>query len=559
MKKIVSIAAWGFLLLAGCERVPSEPADLVLLGGVVWTGDVERPRADAVAVRGERIVAVGSNDQVREHVGPRTRVIELAGRMVVPGFIDSHTHFIGGGFQLSSVDLRDAATPAEFVRRIAEFARRLESGRWITGGNWDHERWGGELPRREWIDSVTPQTPVFVQRLDGHMGLANSLALQLAGVTAATADPPGGTIVRRAGSGEPAGVLKDEAMGLVFRVIPPPAEAERDAALEAALRHAAARGVTQIHDMGSWDDLETYRRAHARGALPIRVYSVVPLATWERLRDYVAEHGRGDDRLWWGGLKGFVDGSLGSTTAWFYQPYTDAPETRGLLTTDTTALRRWIRDADAAGLHVIVHAIGDRANDWLLDVYEAVARENGPRDRRFRIEHAQHLTREAVRRYAGQEVIASMQPYHAIDDGRWAEKRIGPERMKMTYAFRSLLDAGVRLAFGSDWTVAPMEPLLGIYAAATRRTLDGKNPDGWVPEQKISVEDALRAYTAGGAYAGYREQVLGTLKVGKYADMVVLSRDLLAIDPAEIPDVKVEYTIVGGTVIYEAAEAGSEG
>lgn len=559
MKAIVPIAACGFLLLAGCERVPSEPADLALLGGVVWTGDVERPRAEAVAVRGERIVALGSDDEVREHVGSRTRVIELKGRMVVPGFIDSHTHFIGGGFQLSSVDLRDAATPEEFVRRIAEFARRLEPGRWITGGNWDHERWGGQLPRREWIDSVTPQNPVFVQRLDGHMGLANSLALELAGVSAATADPPGGTIVRRAGSREPAGVLKDEAMGLVFRVIPPPAETERDAALEAALRHAAARGVTQIHDMGSWEDLETYRRAHARGALPIRVYSVVPLATWERLRDYVAEHGRGDNRLWWGGLKGFVDGSLGSTTAWFYQPYTDAPETSGLLTTDTAALRRWIRDADAAGLHVIVHAIGDRANDWLLDVYEAVARENGPRDRRFRVEHAQHLTREAVRRYAGQEVIASMQPYHAIDDGRWAEKRIGPERIQMTYAFRSLLDAGVRMAFGSDWTVAPIDPLLGIYAAVTRRTLDGKNPDGWVPEQKISVEDALRAYTAGGAYAGYREQVLGTLEVGKYGDMVVLSRDLLAIDPVEIPDVKVEYTIVGGAVIYEAAQAGSEG
>lgn len=548
---IVVAVACVSLLLAGCARVPEEPADLVLVDGVVWTGDPALPRAEALAVRGGRIFAVGSNDEVRALVGPATRVVELRGRMVVPGFIDAHTHFIDGGFQLSSVDLRDADTPDEFVRRIAEFARRLGPGQWITGGNWDHERWGGELPRREWIDSVTRENPAFVQRLDGHMALANSRALALAGVTAATPEPRGGTIVRRPRSREPAGVLKDEAMGLVYRVIPPPGEAELDAALDAAVRHALALGVTQVHDMATWEHLETYRRARARGTLPVRVYSVVPLATWERLRDYVAQNGRGDERLWWGGLKGYVDGSLGSTTAWFYEPYDDAPQTSGLMTTDTAALRGWIRDADAAGLHVIVHAIGERANDWLLDVYEEVQRANGPRDRRFRIEHAQHLRREAIPRFAALGVTASMQPYHAIDDGRWAEKRIGPKRIRTTYAFRSLLDAGARLAFGSDWTVAPIDPLWGVYAAVTRRTLDDRNPDGWVPEEKITVEETLRAYTAEGAYAGYREQDVGTLEAGKRADLVVLSRNLLSIDPVEIPEVDVDLTVVEGEVVYE--------
>ncbi|MBI4537991.1 MAG: amidohydrolase [Gemmatimonadetes bacterium] len=541
-----------FLVLVGCERVPREAADLVLVGGVIWTGDPAVPRAEAVAVRAGRIAAVGSDEEARTLVGPRTRVIELAGRMVMPGIIDSHTHFIRGGFQLSSVDLRDADTPEEFVRRIAAFARGLEPGQWITGGDWDHERWDGELPRRDWIDSVTEKNPVLVKRLDGHMALANGVALTLAGVTAATADPPGGAIVRRPGSPEPAGVVKDDAMDLVYRVIPPPSEAEQDAALQAAIRHAAARGVTQIHDMGTWADLEAYRRAVARGALSIRVYAVVPLATWERLRDYVSEQGRGDDRLWWGGLKGFVDGSLGSTTAWFHDPYTDAPGTSGLVTADTAELRRWIHDADAAGLHVIVHAIGDRANDWLLDVFEETQVANGPRDRRLRVEHAQHLTSDAIPRFAALDVIASMQPYHAIDDGRWAEKRIGPERIKTTYAFRSLLEAGARLAFGSDWTVAPIAALRGIYAAVTRRTLDDANPDGWVPEQRISVEDALRAYTAGSAYAGFRDSVLGTLERGKYADLVVLSRDLLTMNPVEIPEVEVQLTLVEGNVVYQA-------
>ncbi|HEX2168483.1 MAG TPA: amidohydrolase family protein, partial [Longimicrobiales bacterium] len=318
-----------------------------------------------------------------------------------------------------------------------------------------------------------------------------------------------------------------------------------------AQEHALSRGVTMIHDMGDWPHLETYRRAQAAEALRMRVYSFVPLGSWERLRDFVAENGPGDDRLKWGGLKGFVDGSLGSTTAWFYDPYEDEPGTSGLMVSDTAQLREWVLGADAAGLHVAVHAIGDQANDWLLDVYAAAVAANGQRDRRFRIEHAQHLSAAAIPRFAEIGVLPSMQPYHAIDDGRWAEKRIGAERIARTYAFRSLLDGGANLMFGSDWTVAPIDPLAGIYAAVTRRTIDEANPNGWVPAQKITVEEALRAYTAAGAYGAFMEDRLGTIRVGGLADLVVLSDDLTSIDPVAIGDVQVDYTIVNGEVVHE--------
>jgi predicted amidohydrolase YtcJ len=539
------------LLALACSSTQADPPDLVLLDGVVWTGASTPSRAEAIAVRDRRIQAVGSTADIRRMMGPETEVVELAGRMVTPGFVDSHTHFIPGGFQLSSVDLRDADSPDEFARRIGAFAETLPSGSWITGGDWDHEAWGGELPRREWIDSLTPNHPVLVSRLDGHMALANSLALGLGGVTSGTPVPSGGEMVLDSVTGEPTGILKDEAMGLVGRAIPDYSEEEMDRALDSAIQYALSQGVTQTHHMGtSWAEFETFQRAEANGRLKMRVYSVVPLSMWERLRDYMAENGRGDDRLWWGGLKGFVDGSLGSTTAWFYDPYTDDPGTSGLLTTDTASLRQWTLAADAAGLQVIIHAIGDRANDWLLDLYAEAEAENGPRDRRFRIEHAQHLSRDAIPRFAAEGVIPSMQPYHAIDDGRWAEKRIGPERIKTTYAFRSLLDSGAPLAFGSDWTVAPMDVRQGIYAALTRRTLDGANPEGWVPEERIGLEEALSAYTLGGARAGFMEDKVGTVEVGKYADLTVLSQDLFGMDPVDIPLAQVDLTLVAGEIVY---------
>ena len=538
------------LVLMGCFDGSGESADLVIRGGSVWTGVAGAETAEAVAVRGGKIVAVGSEDDIASLIGTSTEVVELQGRLLTPGFIDSHVHFLQGGYQLSSVDLRDADSPEEFARRIGEFAAGLEPGEWISGGSWDHERWGGELPRKEWVDGVTPHNPVIVSRLDGHMALANTVALEAGGVTWETATPPGGEIVRDAASGEPTGVLKDEAMGLVFAAMPQESEAQLDSALQAAAWHALSMGVTGVYDMGSWDHLETYRRAHRAGRLPLRIYSVVPISTWERLRDFVAEEGRGDDRLWWGGLKGFVDGSLGSTTAWFYDPYTDEPGTSGLMVTDTAELRELIRHGDDAGFQLIIHAIGDRANDWLLDRYQEAVDRRGLRDQRFRIEHAQHLSREAFPRFAELGVIPAMQPYHAIDDGRWAWKRIGPERVKTTYAFRSLLDADAPLAFGSDWTVAPINVLEGIYGAVTRRTLDGANPDGWVPEEKITVEEALRAYTYASARSGFMEEKVGQIREGMYADLVVLSENILEMDPVGIPEVRVDLTVVEGEIVH---------
>ena len=533
---------------------PSLVADTIIINAVVHTMDPAQPVAEAVAIYGNRIVAAGSTNDIRKLAGPNTRTIDAKGRLLLPGFNDAHTHFLSGGFQLSSVDLRDANSPQEFAARIKAFAEKLPKGRWVTGGDWDHERWpDAKLPTKELIDSFTAETPVFVNRLDGHMALANSLALKLAGVTRETVDPPGGVIVRDK-SGEPTGVLKDAAQNFVWKVVSPATFEEKLDAARAATNYAAKLGVTSVQDMSAGDDVGIYQTLLDRGELKTRIYAVSPLPSWERVARMGVRAHFGSEMLRVGGLKGFADGSLGSTTALFYEPYRDDPSTSGIagdeMYPEGVMLKR-VSEADRAGLQVMIHAIGDRANDLILSIYEQVERENGKRDRRFRIEHAQHLRAQDIPRFARDGVIASMQPYHAIDDGRWAEKRIGKERIKTTYAFRSLLDSGATLAFGTDWTVAPLNPLLSIYAAVTRRTLDGKNPNGWVPEQKITVEETVRAYTLGSAYAEFQENVKGSITAGKLADIVLLSRDIFKIDPNEIENVKVGMTMVDGRVVFE--------
>jgi len=526
---------------------------LAIVNARVWTGDARRPWADAVAVEGNRITAVGSSAEVRKLAGAQTRVIDARGAMLVPGFIDAHVHFTDGGFALQSVKLRDAKTKAEFIQRIGAFAKTVPAGTWITNGDWDHENWGGELPTRQWIDSVTPNNPVWINRLDGHMSLANTAALAAAKVTAAVKDVDGGTIVRDA-SGEPTGIFKDNAMGIVGSAVPPDSPEMIDRALRAAMRYVNEQGVTAVHNMGTWGELAAFERAHAAGDLTTRIYAAVPIGSWKRLADTVKARGFGDDWVRIGGLKGFVDGSIGSHTAAMLEPFTDAPNDRGLMVSAESDLYQWASAADKAGLQLLIHAIGDRAIRVQLDIFERVAKENGPRDRRFRIEHAQHVAPADIARFGALGVIPSMQPYHAIDDGRWVEKVIGPERAKGTYAFRSLLDTKAPLAFGSDWFVAPPTPLMGIYGAVTRRTLDEKRPGGWVPEQKITVEEALRAYTAGAAYAGFAEQNRGVIKKGMLADLTMIDRDLTTIPPETIRDAKVIRTIVDGKVVFEVTD-----
>jgi len=536
------------LVLFSCGQRHSNPADKIYFNARIWTGDSSNAWADAIAIRGNEILYVGKDYQPFK--GGNTEMIDVGGKLMLPGFIDNHTHFLSGGYNLSSVDLRKAKTKEEFISILKDFCRQRHDDRWVLGGDWDHEAWGGELPSRSWIDSVTGNHPVFVSRYDGHMALGNSKALELAGITRSTGVPAGGEM-KKYPTGEYTGVLKDEAMGLVYKVIPDPSEKELDEYLQAAMKHAFENGVTQVHDVssyGGWADMATYRRNYDNKKLDLRIYSFVPLSTWTRLDSFCKKEGKGDDMLRWGALKGFMDGSLGSTTAWFYQPFLDAPTT-GLNVTDTNDIRRWVLAADSAGLHVAVHAIGDRANDFILNVFEE-AEKKKPGDHRFRIEHAQHLSLQAIPRFAQLNVIASMQPYHAIDDGRWAYKRLDDARLKRTYAFKSLLDAKAMLTFGSDWTVAPLKPLEGIYAAVTRRTLDDKNPDGWYPGQKISVEEAVKCYTINNAYAGFQENKLGMLKKGMLADFIVLDQNIFEIIPGNIRDVKVLRTVVNGKQVY---------
>ncbi|MBN2600614.1 MAG: amidohydrolase, partial [Candidatus Marinimicrobia bacterium] len=479
-----------------------------------------------------------------------TKVIDAAGMFVCPGFTDSHLHLLEGGFHLSSVQLRNAATPEEFTRRIAEFAKTCEPGDWILGGDWDHSLWGGELPDRKWIDDVTPDNPLWVSRLDGHMALANSLTLNICGIDHNTAVPSGGTIVKDT-SGRITGVLKDNAMELVEPFIKEPGDSLKYRALDAAMQYLLERGVTSVHHMGSWDDLRIYKNYHDENKLRIRISAAVPLSSWKKLSKTFRDSNFSDEWLRIGALKSFVDGSLGSHTGLFHDPYTDQPTDYGLQVTSTEELYNNILEADRCGLQSITHAIGDKANTIILDIYEKVEKVNGQRDRRFRVEHAQHLTPIDVERFSHLGVIPSTQPYHAIDDGRWAEPLIG-DRIHMTHAYRSLLDAKARLIFGSDWYVAPPSPLWGIYAAVTRRTLDDKNPDGWVPEQKISIDEALTAYTISPAYASFEETIKGSITPGKLADLVIIDEDITKIDPIKIKDARIMMTIINGKIEYQS-------
>ncbi|MEP5567924.1 MAG: amidohydrolase [Halioglobus sp.] len=544
------------LSACGSERGPqsdeppaAQQVDSLYINGRIWTGSNTTGDASVMAVTDGHISYVGPASSSK-FVSAET--IDLQGRFVMPGFIDNHVHFLEGGAALASVDLRGADSPEVFSQRIIDYATTLPAGRWVLNGNWDHELWGGELPRRQWIDQETTDTPVFVIRLDGHMALANSAALKAAGITAATVAPSGGEIVRDE-SGTPTGILKGNALNLVFSAIPTPSEGEVLEVFELAQSHALSLGLVQVHAVTANETetkmLEAFRLAEDRGVMKIRAFVSTPIEYWEDTRNVVREDGNGTDLLRWGGVKGFVDGSLGATTAWFYEPYLDAPGTSGGPLTDPVKLTDMLRRADSAGLQIAIHAIGDRAiDDVIADMRDMAGDEIA--NKRYRIEHFQHPSQSAIQLAAEYGIVASMQPYHAIDDGRWAEGRIGPDRIKTTYAFRTILDAGVNLTFGSDWPVAPLSPLDGVYAAVTRRTTDGSKPGGWQPAERISVEEALIAYTATNAYANFEEDVAGTLEVGKKADFVVLAEDPRLVDPTTIPQIDVVATVIDGEVVY---------
>jgi predicted amidohydrolase YtcJ len=552
MKKTFLPAAIILVLIAVSCNVSTQSSDMIITNARIWTGNADQPYAEAMAVAGDTIVAIGSNRELMKFKSGSGTVIDLGGRFVAPGFIDSHLHLLQGGSNLASVQLRDASTPEEFIRRIKEYAATLKPGTWILGGDWDGMGWES-LPQKDWIDSVTPDNPVFVSRLDGHMALANSLAMKLAGVDRRVKDVSGGTITRDNG-GDPTGIFKDNAMDLISVKIPEQSAEEVDRAIVAAMHYLASNGVTSAHAVDAAAYADALERVRARGEQITRLYYLQTISRWKDMKEQVERDGRGDRWISTGGVKGFVDGSLGSHTAAFLEPYTDLQTDTGLFVNSEEDLYNWILESDKAGLQVVIHAIGDEAINFLLNAYERVAAVNGERDRRFRIEHSQHIAPADIERYGKLRVIASMQPYHAIDDGRWAEEYIGPERVKTTYAFRSLLDSGATLAFGSDWFVAPATPLEGIYGAVTRRTLDGKNPEGWVPEQKITVEEALKAYTINAAYASFEEDIKGTLEPGKLADFVVLDRDITAIDPVEIWNVRAQQTWVGGKKVFDRTE-----
>ncbi|XP_062231391.1 protein LONG AFTER FAR-RED 3-like isoform X3 [Phragmites australis] len=488
----VAIAAAIFLLPPASRLSSGTPrgrfADMILANATIYTADdPARPFADAMAVRGGRVLRVGTYDSVKELKGRHTYELNLSGNVVLPGFIDSHVHLIDGGLQLARVPLRGVRTKVEFTSKVKEVVRDKHHGQWILGGGWNNDVWGGDFPTAAWLDDISPNNPVWLSRMDGHMGVANSLAMKIAGIDKNTNDPIGGTIMRTT-EGEPTGLLANTAMKHIFDVVQKVSIHERREALLRASRHAVMRGVTTVVDVGSYFPGTTAEK------------------TWQDFS---------------GGVKAFLDGSLGSSSALFHEPYEDDPGNYGLQVIDMDNLLNRTLESDKSGLQVAIHAIGDKANDMLLDMFDKVVDLNGVRDRRFRIEHAQHLAPGAAKRFGKHGTIASVQPDHILGDANSAAKKIGIERAeRSSYTFRSLLAGGARLAFGSDWPVSDINPLQSIQIAMSRKPPGWEVP--WIPAERLSLDDSLKAHTISAAYACFLDHVVGSLSEGKYADFVVL-------------------------------------
>jgi predicted amidohydrolase YtcJ len=535
------------------------PADLVLLHGVIYTGDPERARAPAVTVRGEWIEAVGTDEEIRQSVGPQTRVIDLHGRFAMPGFNDAHIHLVSAGIAKLKLNLEGSKSLTEFQQRIRERLKDTKAGEWVTGRGWDHTLWPEKrFPTRQDLDAVSRDRPLLFGRVDGHVAVANTLALQIAGITRDTPDPPGAHIVRDPATGEPTGMLEeDAAMDMVFRHVPAPSPAQLRRAIELSLEEASRYGVTSVQDnsvqdSSAWGNFVVYQQLKKEGKLPLRITEWLPFtAPLSRLEEMRRQAGTSDAWLKVGALKAFLDGSLGSRTAALLAPYSDEPSSSGILRMDPDETQRMAIERNRAGFQIALHAIGDRANRVALDVFAAVRAANGQRDRRDRIEHAQVVALSDLPRFAELDVIASMQPSHLLDDERWAEARLGPERSKGAYAWNAMQKLGVHLAFGTDYPVEPINPMLNLYACITRELPEGGPKGGWEAQQKISIEDCIHDYTVASAYAQFEEQRKGQIAAGKLADIVVLSDDVTRIPPPAILKTRALITIAGGRVVYE--------
>ena len=552
---IVSLVGLCLAVFACDKSAKDTPASvtLALVNGRIWTGDPGRPWVDALAVSNGRIVAVGTSDAIALLAGD-TEVIDVRRRLVLPGFIDTHTHLLDFDEPTRTVNLATIRSRRQFIASIATAAADGPASGWLLGREWDQRLWGDTLPHRDWIDRVTPNHPVWLLQRDQQMGLANGLALKQAGVVAGT---PG---AQTAGDGPDGlaltGILTGVAKRQLEAVLPTPPGPARDGALDRALQEAAARGVTSVHHIGAWADLDVFTRALDDGRLTLRIYAAVPIGDWVRLdravgvRAFGGPDGRGDEWVRVGAVHFALDGSLPARSAAFDAPYSDTPVETERVGVDTEAVRAQVIAADNAGLQVVASAVGDRANRAALNLFAEVVERHGTRDRRFRVALAQHLSPIDIARFSIGQVLVSALPLSTIHEGRWIDEQLGPVRARSSFPFRSLLDAGTGLSFGSGW-LDRGSPVDGIYAAVTRRTLDGLHPQGWVPDQRLTVEEALRGYTTAAAYAGFDEARTGALTVGRLADFVIVDRDLLTVPSNDIPSARVIMTVVGGDIVFD--------
>jgi predicted amidohydrolase YtcJ len=554
------------------RQSPAEPpADLVLVNGKIYTMDAKHPWTAAVAIRGETVVAISDSESgLKPLIGPQTHVVDLQGLFAMPGFNDAHVHLAEAAYGKLTVNLEGAASLAEFQQRIRDQLRDYKPGEWVTGRGWDHTLWPvKKFPTRQDLDAVATDRPMFFTRMDGHVAIVNSLALQIAGITHATPDPAGGHIERDVKTGEPTGMLEEaSAMTLVYQNIPQYSPTQRRSALEIVMREASQYGVTSVQDCSvydkpqndnfGWLNFQIYQQMRRDGKLNIRITEWLPFgAPLDRLEEMRREGGAasagnsGDPWLKTGALKAFLDGTLGSRTAAMLGPYSDDPSTAGILRVDPAELTRMAIERDRAGFQLAFHAIGDRANRVALDVFTAVLAANGPRDRRDRIEHAQIVAPSDLPRFGSLRVIASMQPSHLLDDERWASDRLGPERMKGAYAWQTMLKNGAPLAFGTDFPVESINPMRGLYACVTRELPGGGPPGGWQPQERLTIDECLRAYTTGSAFAEFEEQRKGMVAAGMLADIAVFAADLTRIPASDLLHTPIVMTIAGGRIVYQ--------